>query len=110
MLQQPTEENPLVSITEAASRQIMTLVKGDERLRLLVQGGGCSGFQYGFQIDKRNVEEDYEVGGWVVIDYMSVQYLQGATIDWVEDLQGSYFKISNPNVKSTCGCGSSFSA
>ena len=80
--------------------------------RTFVQGGGCSGFSYGFTFDEIMNEDDFEVplgDCKVLIDAMSMQYLQGASIDYKEDLQGSEFKITNPNAQSTCGCGSSFS-
>jgi len=81
-------------------------------LRTFVQGGGCSGFSYGFTLDEVKNEDDFEVplsNFKVVIDAMSMQYLQGATIDYKEELMGSSFVIQNPNAQSTCGCGSSFS-
>lgn len=82
-------------------------------LRTFVQGGGCSGFSYGFTFDEEKNEDDFEfplVDQWkVVIDSMSMQYLQGAEIDYKEDLHGSQFVIRNPNATTTCGCGSSFS-
>lgn len=84
----------------------------DLKLRTFVQGGGCSGFSYGFTFDEIMNEDDFEVplgDSKVLIDAMSMQYLQGASIDYKEDLQGSEFKITNPNAQSTCGCGSSFS-
>ena len=84
----------------------------DLKLRTFVQGGGCSGFSYGFTFDEIMNEDDFEMplgDSKVLIDAMSMQYLQGASIDYKEDLQGSEFKITNPNAQSTCGCGSSFS-
>ena len=82
------------------------------KLRVFVQGGGCSGFQYGFTFDEDTNEDDtvMEKGGvTLLIDAMSFQYLVGAEIDYKEDLQGAQFVIKNPNASSTCGCGSSFS-
>jgi iron-sulfur cluster insertion protein len=79
---------------------------------MFVQGGGCSGFSYGFTLDEMKNEDDFEfvVGSTsVLVDVMSAQYVQGATVDYIEDLMGSEFKIINPNAVSTCGCGSSFS-
>jgi len=84
----------------------------DLKLRTFVQGGGCSGMSYGFTFDEIMNEDDFEVplGDFkVLVDAMSMQYLEGASIDYKEDLQGSEFKITNPNAQSTCGCGSSFS-
>lgn len=82
-------------------------------LRTFVQGGGCSGFQYGFTFDSEQNEDDFEFplnDKWkVVVDALSMQYLQGAEIDYKEDLHGSQFVIINPNAQTTCGCGSSFS-
>ena len=77
-----------------------------------MQGGGCSGFSYGFTLDEEQSEDDFVIdknGLSVLVDSMSMQYLQGATIDFKEDLMGSSFVINNPNAQSTCGCGSSFS-
>lgn len=82
------------------------------KLRTFVQGGGCSGFQYGFTLDEEANEDDFVIerpGLTVLIDAMSMQYLQGSTIDYKEELMGSNFVISNPQAQSTCGCGSSFS-
>jgi iron-sulfur cluster insertion protein len=80
-------------------------------LRVFVQGGGCSGFQYGFTFDELVNEDDFTIdknGVKILIDTMSYQYLVGSTIDYKEDLQGSQFVIQNPNAQTTCGCGSSF--
>jgi iron-sulfur cluster insertion protein len=82
------------------------------KLRVYVQGGGCSGFQYGFTFDEETQEGDtlIENGGvTLLVDPMSVQYLMGAEIDYREDLSGAQFIIRNPNATTTCGCGSSFS-
>jgi iron-sulfur cluster insertion protein len=81
-------------------------------LRVFVQGGGCSGMSYGFTLDESKNEDDFDFAYEdvkVVVDSMSMQYLQGATIDYKEDLQGSQFVINNPQAQTTCGCGSSFS-
>jgi iron-sulfur cluster insertion protein len=81
-------------------------------LRIYVQGGGCSGFQYGFSFDEKQTEGDVRVetdGVGLLIDPLSMQYLMGAEIDFVEDLTGAQFVIRNPNAQTTCGCGSSFS-
>ena len=79
-------------------------------LRVFVQGGGCSGFSYGFTFDETVGEDDFRVESEVpvVVDSMSMQYLQGAEIDYKEELMGSSFTIKNPNAQTTCGCGSSF--
>ena len=81
-------------------------------LRVFVQGGGCSGFQYGFTFEEVKNEDDFDFAYEdvkLVVDSMSMQYLQGASIDYKEDLLGSQFVINNPNATTTCGCGSSFS-
>lgn len=83
------------------------------KLRVYVSGGGCSGFQYGFTFDEQVNEDDTcveKAGVTVLIDSMSIQYLNGAEIDYKEDLSGAQFVIRNPNATTTCGCGSSFSA
>ena len=82
------------------------------KLRVFVQGGGCSGFSYGFTFDEVKNEDDFDFNYeevQVLVDAMSMQYLQGATIDYREDVMGSSFVINNPAATSTCGCGSSFS-
>jgi iron-sulfur cluster insertion protein len=79
---------------------------------VFVQGGGCSGMQYGFAIEEEQNEDDFEIPAGslsVLVDSISAQYLTNAQIDYVDDLNGSQFKISNPNAQTTCGCGSSFS-
>lgn len=84
----------------------------NNKLRVFVQGGGCSGFQYGFTFDEEQAEDDFafEAGTvQVLVDSMSMQYLQGAEIDYQENLQGASFIINNPQAVTTCGCGSSFS-
>lgn len=81
------------------------------KLRTFVQGGGCSGFSYGFTLDEEQNDDDFTIEKdniVVLIDSMSMQYLQGATIDYKEELMGSSFVIKNPNATTTCGCGSSF--
>jgi len=83
----------------------------DLKLRVFVQGGGCSGMQYGFTIDELENEDDFKVPAGdieVLIDSMSAQYLMEAEIDYSEDIYGASFKIKNPNAQTTCGCGSSF--
>jgi iron-sulfur cluster insertion protein len=80
-------------------------------LRVFVQGGGCSGFQYGFTFDNSKNDDDFTVekdGVTLLVDSMSSQYLMGARIDYVEELMGAQFKIDNPNAQTSCGCGSSF--
>ena len=79
---------------------------------MFIQGGGCSGMSYGFSLDEEKNEDDFEIpagSSSVLVDSMSFQYVGGATVDYVEDLQGSRFSINNPQAKTSCGCGSSFS-
>lgn len=106
---------PIV-VTESALNKVRSLVEEEEnpdlKLRVFVTGGGCSGFQYGFAFDEAFGEDDALVekeGVTVVIDALSYPYLVGASLDYEEGLQGSRFKVENPNASSTCGCGSSFS-
>ena len=107
----------MVEITESAKSKIMDLLLEENNpklaLRTFVQGGGCSGFSYGFTFDEEKNEDDFEFPineqHNVLVDAMSMQYLQGAKIDYKEEAMGSQFVISNPNAQSTCGCGSSFS-
>jgi iron-sulfur cluster insertion protein len=105
----------MITLTESAKSKIKEVLADESpqsRLRMYVQGGGCSGFSYGFTIDDEQNEDDFEIptsAQSVLVDSMSMQYLQGAVVDYVEDLQGSRFSISNPQAQTTCGCGSSFS-
>ncbi len=83
------------------------------KLRVYIQGGGCSGFQYGFEFDEQQGEDDLAVqtdGVTLLVDPLSLQYLMGAEVDYTESLHGAQFVIRNPNAKTTCGCGSSFAA
>jgi len=106
----------MIDITESAQAKIKDLLleenNPDIKLRTFVQGGGCSGFSYGFTFDEAQNDDDFEfpVGDFkLLVDAMSMQYLNGAVIDYVEDVMGSSFNIKNPNAQTTCGCGSSFS-
>jgi iron-sulfur cluster insertion protein len=103
--------------TDAAAGKVGELIREESnpnlKLRVFVSGGGCSGFQYGFTFDEKIEDGDFCVenhGVQLLVDPMSAQYLMGAEIDYKEDLQGAQFVIRNPNAKTTCGCGSSFSA
>ena len=105
----------MITITESAKAKIKDLLleenNPDIALRTFVQGGGCSGFSYGFTFDEEKNEDDFEIPVdefKVLVDSMSMTYLQGAEIDYKEDLMGSSFSIKNPNATTTCGCGSSF--
>lgn len=106
----------MISLTDSAITKIKDLVAEENnsavKLRVFVQGGGCSGMQYGFTFDEIENEDDFVIdkeGTKLLVDSMSMQYLTDATIDYKEDLMGSSFSISNPNAQTTCGCGSSFS-
>lgn len=106
----------VLSMTAAAATKVDELIKEegnpDLKLRVFVQGGGCSGFQYGFTFDENINSDDHKVeknGITLVIDPMSYQYLAGSEVDYKSDLEGSMFVINNPNATTTCGCGSSFS-
>jgi iron-sulfur cluster insertion protein len=108
--------DPLV-FTEAAAAKVKSLIDEEGnpnlKLRVFVQGGGCSGFQYGFTFDEEAADDDtrMEKGGVILlVDPMSLQYLTGAEIDYQQNVEGEQFVIKNPNATSTCGCGSSFTA
>ena len=107
----------MVTIEQGAIDKIKTLLAEEDNqglmLRLFVQGGGCSGFQYGFTFDEQKNDDDFVVekdGVTLLVDAMSMQYLNGATIDYSKTLMAEQFEIKNPNAISKCGCGSSFSA
>ena len=107
----------VIQISDGAVNKILSLADSEDdtnnlNLRVYVTGGGCSGFQYGFSFDKVIDEEDTCIakdGAKLVIDSLSLQYLEGSTVDYTEDLMGSKFVITNPNATTTCGCGESFS-
>jgi len=108
--------DPLL-FTDSAALKVKQLIQEEESdslmLRVFVQGGGCSGFQYGFTFDESQQDGDTVIekqGVKLLIDPMSYQYLAGAEIDYTEGLEGAQFVIRNPNATTTCGCGSSFSA
>jgi iron-sulfur cluster insertion protein len=105
-----------ITISESASNKIADILAEENNpaihLRMFVQGGGCSGFSYGFTLDEEVNEDDWEIpsgASTVLVDSMSAQYLEGSIVDYVDDLMGASFKIQNPGAVSTCGCGSSFS-
>ena len=84
----------------------------DTSLRVYIEGGGCSGFQYGFQLETEQHDDDIvieEAGIKMLVDSLSIQYLMGAEVDYLDDLMGARFLVKNPNASTTCGCGSSFS-
>lgn len=105
---------PSITLTEGAAKQLARILKDEAEgtmLRVAVQGGGCSGFQYGFTLDDVKNDDDLVLerdGVYVLIDSVSVEYLAGSQIDYVDDLIGSAFKITNPNATASCGCGTSF--
>ena len=106
-----------LGFTAAAAAKVRQLIEeeGNDalKLRVYIQGGGCSGFQYGFEFDEAQAEDDLAVrtdGVTLLVDPLSLQYLMGAEVDYTESLHGAQFVIRNPNAKTTCGCGSSFSA
>jgi len=102
----------MITITDSAAVKIKDLILEENdpslKVRAFVQGGGCSGFQYGFTMDGEVNDDDF-VFDDVVVDSMSAQYMTGATIDYKEDITGCQFVIVNPSATTTCGCGSSFS-
>ena len=106
-----------ILFTDSAAAKVADLIAEEGnpelKLRVFVQGGGCSGFQYGFSFEEASQEDDTAMqknGVTLLIDPMSYQYLVGAEIDYQENVEGAQFVIKNPNATSTCGCGSSFSA
>ena len=102
----------MITITESAKTRIQDLIIDENnprvKIRVFVQGGGCSGMQYGFTFDEDQNDDDFVIEN-LLIDSISAQYLTGATVDYRDDIIGSQFVISNPNAQTTCGCGSSFS-
>jgi iron-sulfur cluster insertion protein len=112
-----TEMPTALVFTDAAAAKVKSLIDEEGnpslKLRVFVQGGGCSGFQYGFTFDEEAADDDtrLEKGGvTLLVDPMSLQYLSGAEIDYQQNVEGEQFVIKNPHATSTCGCGSSFSA
>jgi iron-sulfur cluster assembly accessory protein len=113
-IKERVETTPLLSVTEAAATKITQLMAEEPDvsvLRVAIQGGGCSGFQYGLGFDRGPVEGDHELeahGVHVVVDPFSAPYLHGAEIDYVDSIEQAGFAINNPNAVSSCGCGHSF--
>ena len=103
-----------IKVSERAARRIGEILKGEPTgtmLRVSVEGGGCSGFQYKFDIERANAADDLVIsrdGAVVLIDPISVNYMAGSEIDFVDDLIGASFKVKNPQAKASCGCGASF--
>jgi iron-sulfur cluster assembly protein len=109
------QEERTVELTEAAAKRVAEILKqsnkSDHSLRIFVRGGGCSGFSYGMSVEKSPTPDDIVVedkGVKVLVDKYSAEYLHGSTVDYVESLQSSGFKIENPNAVQSCGCGQSF--
>ena len=107
-------DRPL-NFTGAAAAKVRELISEEGNaalaLRVYIQGGGCSGFQYGFEFDENRAEDDVAIDTdevTLLVDPLSLQYLMGSEVDYTESLQGAQFVIRNPNAKTTCGCGSSF--
>ena len=105
-----------IQFSDAAANKVKVLISEEEnselKLRVYVTGGGCSGFQYGFTFDEKVNDGDMTIvkeGVTMVVDPMSLQYLVGGTVDYIEGIEGSRFLVDNPNAETTCGCGSSFS-
>jgi iron-sulfur cluster assembly accessory protein len=104
-----------VTVTEQAARKIGEILRREPpgaKLRVSVEGGGCSGFQYKFDIEREQASDDFVItreAAVVLIDPVSLGYLAGSQIDFVDDLIGASFKVKNPNVTASCGCGTSFS-
>jgi len=105
----------MIDLQESAIVKLKELIaeegNPDLKLRIFVQGGGCSGMQYGFTFDQEQNEDDFDLnidGVGLLVDSMSAQYLQGAKIKYTEDAMGASFSIDNPQAQTTCGCGSSF--
>ena len=108
----------LLTVEQSATSKLKELIAEEDnpnlKLRIFVQGGGCSGFQYGFTFDEDTADDDYSIdagdGVGILIDHMSAEYLKGSTIKFTKDLMSQSFTIVNPNATAQCGCGSSFSA
>ena len=105
----------MLTVTENAIAKIVEVIQEEGnpelKLRMYVQGGGCSGMSYGFTLDEEQNEDDWVIpagSASILIDSMSMQYISGAEVDYKDDLSGSQFTINNPNAQTTCGCGSSF--
>lgn len=106
----------MITLSTDAINKIKELIEEegnpDLKLRVFVQGGGCSGFQYGFTFDEEKNEDDFDLvfdNVTVLVDSISSQYLQNAEVNFIDDITGSQFTVKNPEAKTTCGCGSSFS-
>lgn len=106
----------MIILTESAKKQLSTLLEQEQdtntHVRMFVQGGGCSGFQYGFEFTTEKSDDDFMIPAGItnmLVDPISMQYLENTQVDYKDDLSGARFVINNPNATTTCGCGSSFS-
>jgi iron-sulfur cluster insertion protein len=112
---EPALEEAAVSMSASAARRLTKILSKEEAgaaLRISVKGGGCSGFQYSFDIEKSRAEDDLVIerdGATLLIDPVSLEYMKGSEVDFVDDLIGQSFKVRNPNAVASCGCGVSFS-
>lgn len=111
----PSHPAPIASLTASAAKRIRAIVASEGnpglRLRLSISGGGCSGFQYGFTLDDQQHDDDLLIerdGAVLVVDATSAELMQGAVLDFVEDLSGAGFQVKNPQATASCGCGNSF--
>ncbi|AXS40528.1 iron-sulfur cluster assembly accessory protein [Breoghania sp. L-A4] len=110
-----TDTQPAVSISPSAVRRVAKILSSESQgtvLRISVEGGGCSGFQYKYDLVKDRLDDDYVIekdGATVLIDTVSLPFMDGSEIDFVDDLIGQSFQIKNPNATAACGCGTSFS-
>jgi len=108
-----TSDSAAVSMSASAARRLRKILGAEDgaALRISVKGGGCSGFQYAFDIDKTRAEDDLVVerdGAIILVDPVSLEYMKGSEVDFVDDLMGQSFKVKNPNAVASCGCGVSF--
>ncbi len=106
-------ESPALTISANAARQLNAVLNGEPgaALRISVKGGGCSGFQYAFDVDRARADDDFVAtrdGATVVVDSISLEMVKGSELDFVDDLMGRAFKVKNPNAVASCGCGVSF--
>jgi iron-sulfur cluster assembly accessory protein len=108
-----TSDSPAVSMSASAAQRLRKILGAEEgaALRISVKGGGCSGFQYAFDIDKARADDDLVIerdGAVILVDSVSLEYMKGSEVDFVDDLMGQSFKVKNPNAVASCGCGVSF--
>ncbi len=108
-----TSDSPAVSMSASAAQRLRKILGAEDgaALRISVKGGGCSGFQYAFDIDKARAADDLVIerdGAVILVDSVSLEYMKGSEVDFVDDLMGQSFKVKNPNAVASCGCGVSF--